>query len=173
MGCTQDTGSEIRKQTYPRSRIQGSKSTRSRVNSFFFVIVNFFRDCKTKSKIFNWMAENAIWKKGDLKTCRKVESGTGNSNRAVSKLQTMKIDRGADRPEKAFHDPLSVPRLVLSPTELPDYGVAGLKHRLSLNQNAFVFLLLSSSTCIFIFQITSLNVSITTSQNPSCFFNAG
>jgi hypothetical protein len=79
--------------------------------------------------------------KRDLETCMKVESGTGNSNRTVWKLDTMKIiGRSADRPEKAFHDPLSVPRLVLSPAELIDYGVAGLSHILSLNQNEFYYL---------------------------------
>ncbi len=76
MGWIQDPGSEIQKQTYPGSRIPGSK--KHQIPGQFFSI-----DSKTKSKNFNWKAENAILKKEILKP-------VGKSNQ-VSVTQTAPI----------------------------------------------------------------------------------
>jgi hypothetical protein len=141
MGWIQDPGSEIRKQTYAGSR--GQKSIRSR--AYFLLKLTFSETANPKAKFSEW--QKTQFEKRDLETCRKVESGTGNSNRTVLEATTMKImGRGADRPEKAFHDPLSVPRFVLSPAELIDYGVAGLSHTISfltkMHSFSFYYLLL-------------------------------
>jgi hypothetical protein len=94
-------------------------------------------------------------------------------NRTVLEAIETKI---IDRPEKAFHDPLSVPRLVLSPAELTDYRVAGLPSQTfeTFGKIAFVFVPLpSSSTCIFIFSNYLITGSFVDPHWFSCYLNPG